>query len=223
MALNQNQVKNSFIETIVLANAAGRKNEVAYVAELDGVFAYKTDATLASDDLNILAAAGTDSFWVRIGSQNTSKVTFVADVAARDALATLVDNEFVYVAATFMWQRYDLAATSWVDEGVDFSEEEVLITLGSDQFLDGMKTIAELITAGAFSAPSGATVPALSQNVLLINGLHEYNSMVINADLTDDAEVTVSFGLTGDDVLQFISAIALPSANIADAHKAKFG
>lgn len=225
MAMNQNQVKNLFISTIVLANATGRMNEVAYIAELDGIFAYKVDATLVDDGMNVLTAAGTDAAWVRMGSQSTVKVTFVADVVARDALTGLEDNEFAYVAETFMWQRYDLAATSWVDEGTDFTSEEVLLVMDSDLFITGTQTFTALLADGTYSAPSGGTAPALfaEKGILLVNGLHEYNALTVNAELSDDANINIPFGVTGDDVLQFISAIALPSATIEAAYKAKFG
>jgi len=128
MPFSQAQIRDFYIATITAAASAGRTNEIAYVAELNGVFAYTIDATAAHDGKDVLTAAGTNAFWKRVTDPTPTVIGYprVANHTALLALTGMLTGDIYVVETpegTFLnakkagLYRYD--GTSWVHLNVE--------------------------------------------------------------------------------------------------------
>jgi len=143
MSLNQNQISNLNITTIVAAALVGRPNELAHIAELDALFRFEVSAGYLNNGISIIPAVGTDAHWVRISDAVKSNMVATVAPAITDDAASL----------------YEVGST-WVDTATDTSYVCLDNSVGAAVWsisAGGPVAVAQALHFGSVSDSTGIT------------------------------------------------------------------
>jgi len=176
--INQNQIKDKYFATIAAAKAAGRPNEVCYVAATGRVYAYiVSGAAYTADDVTVLTTAnGGNTRWVSINllSGTFTSVTISGVIYWAYAGSVLADGIITLPAITADYSAHGfvrVSAAGAISERAEFeinSTGNVSVLLA--EFSGAVGAVANMVmnadTAGKFCLGTSVANPVIFKNRL---------------------------------------------------------